>query len=229
MQHDPGDPAGPRRDPHDAPPDPVEPDTIRRHLETLARPRMTGSEGARTVEAEIRDRFRLAGYETTALGCSFSTLPGVYGLPAAGASLVVMAAGSAWALASGQPLTALVVLVAGILVAALPLLLLGPAMRLPWRRVETANLLFTRGTPRWIVMAHRDSKSQRAPTLVRTLALAAAVVAWGALVALAAVGVAGGAAGPACALAHGAMASPWRKGGALPEPTDLMPRMQGWS
>ena len=160
---------------------------------SLARPRMTGSAGAREVDARIRRRFQELGYDVRPLPFSFSTLPGRYGLPLAGAILLTVAAGGGWLLSAGRSGAALGALAAGLTLAVLPLLLLDPAIRrLPWGRVETANLLFTRAEPRWLVMAHRDTKSQRAPTLVRTVALAAALVGWVALAIIALSGLARG-------------------------------------
>lgn len=188
----------------------VDPAAIRETVAALARPRMTGSAGAQKVAAEIRRRFRALGYQVHTLAFSFSTLPGRYGLPAAGLVLVATGVAAARLLTGGRPAVAGAVLVGGLVVAALPLLFLDTALRhLPWGRVETANLLFTREEPRWIVMAHRDSKSQPASTLVRTGALAVALVAW---ITLAALAVAGLADGSGAAVAGGPV---WSAGGAL--------------
>ncbi|HSH45721.1 MAG TPA: M28 family peptidase, partial [Longimicrobiales bacterium] len=64
---------------------------------------------------------------------------------------------------------------------------------LPWGRVATSNLLFTRpgARPQWILMAHRDSKSQLVPTLVRVGAVFLGVAGWIALVVLAALWISG--------------------------------------
>ena len=169
---------------------------VREYVAELARPRRTGSAGARETEARLRARFQELGYETRALRFSFSTLPGRYGLPAAGAVLLGTAVSTPSLLVSGRPLGALVTACIGLLVATLPLLFLPRALQLPWGRVETANLLFTRDDPQWIVMAHRDTKSQRAPTLVRTMALGLGGVAWMALTALAVAALIGTGAAP---------------------------------
>ncbi|MGK7311679.1 MAG: M28 family peptidase [Candidatus Longimicrobiales bacterium M2_2A_002] len=159
---------------------------------SFARPRMTASAGAREVDALIRRRFQELGYDVRTLPFSFSTLPGRYGLPLAGAILLATAAGAGGLLSAGRSGAAVGALAGGLTLAVLPLLLLDPAIRrLPWGRVETANLLFTRATPRWLVMAHRDTKSQRAPTLIRTVALAAALMGWVALAAIALAGLPG--------------------------------------
>lgn len=166
---------------------------IRESLAALAHPRMTGTAGARAVERELRSRFATAGYDVRELEFSFSTLPGRWGLPLAGVFLVVMA-GAGWLLTTGRPGLALTALLVGLAAATLPLRFLDVALRqLPWGRTETANLLFTRGVPRWIVMAHRDTKSQPVPTLVRSVALVVAGVAWVTLTGVAGVAVTTGA------------------------------------
>lgn len=178
---------------------------IRETLTSLARPRMTGSAGAREVAAELRERFDALGYQAREMAFSFSTLPGRYGLPVAGGVLMVTGATSGWLLIGGRPAPALAVLTAGLALATLPLLFLDALLRgFPWGRVEAANLLFTRETPRWIVMAHRDTKSQWAPTLVRTGALALAALAWATLAALAVAGLPDGIAAPAALVGPGA-------------------------
>ena len=161
---------------------------LRRHLEAIARPRMTGTEGAAEVEATLRERFDAMGYETEPLDFEFSTWPGRYGLSLSGAVLLLTGVFGSWLVAADAPTGALFVLVAGLALALLPLFVLARALRsLPWGRVEAVNLLFRKpGTrPAWIVMAHRDSKSQLMPTAVRTAALVLAGLSWLALVVLA--------------------------------------------
>ncbi len=167
--------------------EPIDGAEIRGLLDALARPRMTGSNGAAAVEVELRRRFDELGYEARELPFTFSTLPGRYGLPLAGVVTMGMAAAAGWLLEGGRSTAALAVLAGGMVIAAAPLLFLEGALQLPWGRVETANLLFSRGTPRWIVMAHRDSKSQGVPTAARTAVLAATMAAWLTLVAVAVV------------------------------------------
>lgn len=162
---------------------------LRRHLEAIARPRMTGTEGAAEVEATLRERFDAMGYEAESLDFEFSTWPGRYGLPLSGAVLLLTGILGGWLVAADAPTGALIVLVAGLALALLPLFVLARAIRsLPWGRVEAVNLLFRKpGTrPAWIVMAHRDTKSQLVPTALRTAALVLAGLSWLALVVLAA-------------------------------------------
>lgn len=160
---------------------------MRARIEVLASPRMSGSEGAEEIERAVRDGFEELGYETLELPFSFSTWPGRFGSTVAGLLLALTGAAGAALLLQRLPVLALLVLLVGLLVTLLPLILLEPALeRVPFGRTDTRNLLFTRpGTrPSWIVMAHRDSKSQLIPTLARTAAAAGGALGWIALVAL---------------------------------------------
>lgn len=182
----------PTEGPREASSTSVEPAEILASLRWLARPRMTGSAEADEVASELRRRFQDLGYSVRELAFSFSTLPGRYGLPTAGVVLMAVAGIVGWILPDGRATSAVIVLVAGLLLAVLPLLLLDASLRrLPWGRVRTSNLLFTRDRPRWIIMAHRDTKSQLAPTLVRTIALVTATLGWAGLVVVAVSGLAG--------------------------------------
>jgi hypothetical protein len=159
----------------------AEPGQLRDRIRTLARPRMTGTEEALAVEAELRRHFEDLGYRAREMPFSFSTWPGAYGISVAGGAMVLAGIAGAWLLAAGFPAAALVVLVLTMAVALAPLITLDTALRrIPRGRVEARNLLFTRpgATPAWIVMAHRDSKSQLVPTLVRTAAVVTAAGAW---------------------------------------------------
>lgn len=154
-------------------------------IRELARPRMSGGEGAEEVEATLKERFAELGYDARELPFAFSTWPGRFGYSVSGAALLVTGIAGAWLLYAGLPVIALAVLAGGLLLALLPFLLAGPAMRtLPWGRIETANLLFTREgrRPSWLIMAHRDSKSQLVPTLARTGVVIAGGVGWVALI-----------------------------------------------
>lgn len=164
-----------------------DPADMRTRIEVLSKPRMSGTEGAAETERALRERFEELGYEPRELPFSFSSWPGRFGLTVAGVALALTGAGAAAVLRQGLPILALIILVVGLGVALLPLLLLDQALdRVPFGRLETRNLLFTRpGTrPSWIVVAHRDTKSQIISTLARTGALAAGAVGWLALVGL---------------------------------------------
>lgn len=171
-----------------------DPADMRARIEVLATPRMSGTDGAAQTERALRDRFEELGYATRELPFSFSSWPGRFGLTAAGVALALTGAGGAALLSRGVPVVALLVLVVGLVVTLLPLVLLDRALdRLPFGRLQTRNLLFTRpGTrPSWILMAHRDTKSQIIPTLARTAAIGAGAVGWLALVGLSALWLAG--------------------------------------
>jgi hypothetical protein len=166
-----------------------DPARLHAHISALARPRMAGSEGADAVEAELRRRFEGLGYRATELPFSFSSLPGRFGLAAAGGIMALAGLLVGILLPNGYPAAALIILILAMALALVPLLTLGTALeRLPWGRVESRNLLFRtgEGRPTWILMAHRDSKSQLVPTLVRTAAVGVAALAWAALLVLSA-------------------------------------------
>ncbi|MFP4622714.1 MAG: M28 family metallopeptidase [Gemmatimonadota bacterium] len=168
--------------------------SLRQRIQDLARPRLTGSEGATETEARLREAFESLGYRVAELPFRFSTWPGRWGLPASGILLALTGAGGAALIHAGAPIRALAVLAVGMALTLLPLLVLGPSLRaLPAGQVDARNLLFTRdGTrPSWLVMAHRDTKSQLVPTLGRTAAIVAGIVGWLGLVALAGLWFAG--------------------------------------
>jgi hypothetical protein len=165
----------------------AEPARLRRRVAALARPRMSGSRAAVDVERELEARFDDLGYEAERFPFSFSSWPGRYGLSVAGGLLAVAGAAGAALILAGLPGAALSALVLGMAGALAPLLLLGPALdRLPYGRIQTRNHLFRRpgSRPAWVLMAHRDTKSQRIPTLIRSAAIGAAAVAWIVLVVL---------------------------------------------
>lgn len=167
---------------------------VRHDLRALARPRMSGTGQVADVEQELRGRFETLGYQVRAMPFSFSTWPGRFGLTVAGAVLCLAALLGGGLILAGLPAVALVALAVALALALTPWLALGGALRaLPWGRIESTNLLFQKPgvAPAWILMAHRDTKSQLVPTLARTAALGASLVAWSALVILAALWFAG--------------------------------------
>lgn len=165
----------------------AEPSELRENIAALAQPRMTGSTGAEEVERELRERFGALGYDAEALGFSFSTFPGRFGITVTGAIMAISGGVGAWLLWTGLPTLGLIVLLVGLVLALLPVLMLDRLIAsTPFGRADAENLLFTRSgaRPQWILMAHRDSKSQLVPTLLRTLAVGAGALAWLALVVL---------------------------------------------
>lgn len=158
-------------------------------MRALAKPRMTGGAGAAETDAELRRRFEAAGYRIDEMPFSFSTLPGRFGVPALGAVHLVGIVLAVVFIALDRPVAALVSLGAALLLAGL-LVLLGRWLirRLPWGRLETSNWLVSQGggtTPRFLIVAHRDSKSQFVPIALRAGAAAAALFGWMSLAILA--------------------------------------------
>lgn len=173
--------------------EPFEPGRLRDAIAALARPRLTGCDEAAAVERELRERFEGLGYAVEELPFSFSTWPGRFGLTASGVMLALAGAFGAWLLVAGLPGAALLVLLVAGSLAAAPLLVLDTAARrVPWGRTDARNLLFRRpgARPAWIVMAHRDSKSQLVPTAVRTIAVGVGVAALLLLLLLSVLGIA---------------------------------------
>lgn len=159
---------------------------IQESLRVLAKPRLTGGPGAAAVDAELRRRFEQSGYRITEMPFSFSTLPGRFGVPALGALHLIGVLIATAFIAGDDPAAALIALAASLVLAGL-LAWLAPLFmrRLPWGRVATANWIVRSGTdtaaPRFLVVAHRDSKSQLVPIAVRAGSAAASIFAWLAL------------------------------------------------
>lgn len=150
-------------------------------LSALARPRLTGSAGAARVAQELRGRLEALGYAIQEIPFEFSTWPGRWGVPAGGMVLAIATALAALFLRRGSGGGAAVTLVAGGAAVLGMLRAARAAMaRLPWGRARSSNWLVHRpgARPRYIVMAHRDSKSQPLPTLGRMVAVALAAGGW---------------------------------------------------
>src|SRR5690606_863460 len=142
-------------------------------LSTLARPRLTGSAGAAQVEQELRGRLEALGYEIREIPCEFSTWPGRWGVPVVGAVLAAATAAAALLLGRGAAAqAALVLAAAGAAVLGMFRSARQAIARLPWGGTRSSNWLVHRPgvRPRYVVMAHRDSKSQPLPTLGRITA-----------------------------------------------------------
>ena len=161
-------------------------------LEALARPRLVGTEGAAQVTEHIRATLARSGYDVRSLGFRFNPWPGRLGVSLLG-TLHLLA--SLWAgslLVAGSGRGAL-----GVLLAAL--LLAGGAATVGRRLLDRApralhdgtNLLaLPRGRPKYLIVAHRDSKSQPVPLALRGPAIAAALLTWACLLVLAVVALA---------------------------------------
>ena len=155
--------------------------SIQEALRALARPRMSGGAGLKEIETDLRARFERAGYRITEQPFSFSALPGRFGVPLIGLIHIVGLIAAAAFINAAEPAAALVALVI-----ALGLLALGwylsPFLiaKLPFARIETSNWLVRRGdaSPRFLVVAHRDSKSQFVPIAARAGSAGASALAW---------------------------------------------------
>jgi hypothetical protein len=154
-------------------PDQADAVAARDAIRALAVPRMTGTDGAERVERWIRRRFERLGYDTRILPFTFSTLPGSWGPPLVSvlALFGLLACGAA--LIGGRPVAAAAALALPAL-AALAGVRFAPRLvaGLPWGRLEARNLVFTRPgvRPRFVIAAHRDSKSQPVSTAARLAA-----------------------------------------------------------
>lgn len=145
----------------------------KRAIDALSRPRLTGSPGADETAATLRRLFADAGYQIDELPFTFSSWPGRFGLPITGALYLAVTAIAVAYLLQGEGWSALATLIAG-----LGLFVFGTSAyriaiaRLPWARVEASNWLVRRpeARPRYLVVAHRDSKSQPSSTFLRIAA-----------------------------------------------------------
>ncbi len=155
-------------------------------IRALARPRMTGGPGADAVEADLRARFEALGFQVRDLPFHFSMTAGrftvtklasVYTLGVFVAMLLLLSELPAGALAT--LIIALLLIFAGI----------GYMRRngiedLPWGRSEARNLWIQRedARPRYVFMAHRDSKSQFLPLSFRGPTILIGILAFLALI-----------------------------------------------
>jgi hypothetical protein len=150
----------------------------------VARPRLVGSHGAVAVAGTIRSCFEALGYEVEEQEFRFNPLPGRFGLPALGGLHLVAGGAAAALLYSGYPVAALAVLALA-LVAAVLLALFATRMidSLQAGSIPGMNMMARRpgARPRYVIMAHRDSKSQPVPLAFRGAAIGLAVLSWLAL------------------------------------------------
>lgn len=160
-------------------------------LAELARPRLVGTRGWTETHALVGRLFTERGWDVRVLPCEVSTLPGRWGLPAAGLVLMAASLGGALALQDGARLLAFGILGAGgAATAAIALFAARATDGWKYRRVELRNLWIQRpgARPRWVFCAHLDSKSQLVPLLLRASAAGTAIGAWLGLLAIALLG-----------------------------------------
>src|SRR5688500_18256012 len=160
------------------------PFSARAVLQALAKPRLTGSEGAAEITVEVKSRLEHLGYEVREAPFEFSSWPGRFGLTAAGAFYLIGALLGAGFLYQGHPGVALVMLLTVMIIVAGIAVAVRPAMNItPWGRTQGSNLLahVPGKRPRYFLMAHRDSKSQPIPLAFRGPAIVLGGLAWVAL------------------------------------------------
>jgi hypothetical protein len=154
----------------------------------LARPRLTGSRGALEVADVVRARLTRFGYQIQDYPFTFSTWPGRFAVSAAGLLFLIGTVGAALLINLRHPGVGLVVLLLTLVLAGGIAALSAPLTdMLPFGKVTATNMLAARagGTPRYIFMAHLDSKSQPVPLAFRGPAIMLAILAWIAFVAYA--------------------------------------------
>ena len=163
----------------------IEPASVREQarahdvLTRVSRPRLTGSAGAAEVDRYLRGEFEHLGYEVRELPFSFSAFPGKWGVSLAGLVFAVFGMASVGLAGAHHAGSALLLFLLGAVAIGLGARYTRAAIRrLPWGRSHGVNWLVTRpGThPRYVMAAHRDSKSQPVPLLVRAGAIAGGLV-----------------------------------------------------
>jgi hypothetical protein len=178
-------------------------------LNAVARPRLTGSRGAERVTAHVRSTLSRAGYDVRDHTFRFNPWPGRLGVTVAGLVYLVAAPWTGALLWTGDGYGALAVLLVMLLLAALAATIGRPLLdRAAWAQRDGLNLLALPrgGRPKYLIVAHRDSKSQPVPLAVRGPAIAAALLSWAALFGLALLSIAHPVA-PALALLVAAVAT----------------------
>jgi hypothetical protein len=154
---------------------------VQQTLSALSIPRLTGSPGWGDTTAFVRSTFTDLGYRVTEHEFEFSDWPGRFG-PLLVGFLISLGAGSAWALARTNHLTAALAVLLAVQVTTALLITASERflLRFPRGRRKGVNLMASAGTgrPRWILVAHRDSKSQFVPIALRIAAVAVAGVVW---------------------------------------------------
>ncbi|MBK5189521.1 MAG: M28 family peptidase [Gemmatimonadaceae bacterium] len=153
----------------------------RDHLRAIAHfSRPAGSAAEATVRSYCQAILIEAGFVVRHRWFEYSSFPGRWGTPIAGAltALTFLAAGHFGT--HGQPRAALALLLAGALVLGVCGWWLGRrgVLDLPFARLGGNNLVAARGTPTVWLVAHLDSKSQPIPIGVRAVAIMASIALW---------------------------------------------------
>lgn len=150
-------------------------------LQTLARPRLTGSHGAQEIADIVHEHLVRLGYQIQDFPFTFSTWPGRFAVSIAGLLFLAGTIGAATLMNMGHPGIALVILLLTLLVAgAIAALAVPLTDLLPFGKITANNMLATRAgsTPRYIFMAHLDSKSQPVPLAFRGPAIILGILTW---------------------------------------------------
>ncbi len=150
-------------------------------LQSLARPRLTGSQGAQEVADIVHEHLAKLGYRIDDHPFSFSTWPGRFAVSVVGVLFVLGVIGAATLMNMGHPGVALVVLLLVVMLGGAIAALSAPlTTMLPFGRITGNNMYAARegAVPRYIFMAHLDSKSQPVPLAFRGPAIILALIAW---------------------------------------------------
>lgn len=157
---------------------------VRALLRDIARPRLTGSEGAAEVLGILRERLDALDYDVEERPFTFNPWPGRFAITAVGALYLIATFIAAVFLYTNHPFGAIALLLIFLVVAGLLALFIRPAIdALPMGIRPGMNLLALprNGRPRYLLLAHRDSKSQPVPLAFRGPAIVLGIVAWLAL------------------------------------------------
>lgn len=150
-------------------------------LNAVARPRLVGSDGAKRVTAHVRATLAGAGYDVREIPFRFNPWPGRLGVSALGVVYLVAAIWTGALLRNGDGYGALAVIVAALLAAIMAIVSGKPLLdRAARAQRDGLNLLALprSGRAKYLVVAHRDSKSQPVPLAVRGPAIAVALLSW---------------------------------------------------
>jgi hypothetical protein len=153
-------------------------------LREIAKPRLTGSDGAAEVGGTVRACFEALDYEVQGRTFHFNPWPGRFGLTLVGVLYLIGTVAAAVLLYRGSAMGAVALLLILLVVTGLIGLFVRPAIdALRLGSMAGENMLAQRpgARPRYIVMAHRDSKSQPVPLAFRGPAIVLGVLAWFAL------------------------------------------------
>jgi len=150
-------------------------------LREIAQPRLCGSDGAVRTTGFIRAQLHALGYDVQERGFVFSPWPGRVGISIVGGLYLIASFAAAALIYNDRPYVAISVLLVLLILAALIAALAGPVIdALPFGRMQGSNLFATpaSGRVRYIIMAHRDSKSQPVPLSFRGPAIIIGIIAW---------------------------------------------------